>query len=82
MIFPIDIRSIGQVVVECPKIKRMVSMVDTNFVLILILFFHLLTNGETDLERHIVSENCSEALTGGYDTSANQIVVCQNRVYT
>lgn len=37
---------------------------------------------EIDLNRHIVCENCSEDVTGGYDTSANQIVVCQNRVYT
>ena len=32
--------------------------------------------------RHIVSEDCAEAVTGGYDTVNNQIIVCQNRVYT
>ena len=37
---------------------------------------------EIDVSRHIVCENCAEEVTGGYDTSKNQIIVCQNRVYT
>lgn len=37
---------------------------------------------ELDLSRHIVCENCSEEVTGGYDTLENQIIVCQNRVYS
>lgn len=34
------------------------------------------------MKRHIVAENCTEEVTGGYDTVNNQIVVCHNRVYT
>lgn len=35
-----------------------------------------------ELEKQVVCENCSEEVTGGYDINKNQIVVCQNRVYT
>ncbi|KAH7644835.1 mitochondrial inner membrane protease atp23 [Dermatophagoides farinae] len=37
---------------------------------------------EIDMNRHICCENCGEQVTGGYDTTRNQIVVCHNRVYT
>lgn len=44
--------------------------------------FCLYLQSEIDVTRHIVCENCAEEVTGGYDTVNNQIIVCQNRVYT
>ncbi|KAL6440555.1 hypothetical protein ACFW04_003215 [Cataglyphis niger] len=34
--------------------------------------------GEVDIRRHISCEVCNPAVTGGYDSELNQIVVCQN----
>ncbi|KAG7207304.1 hypothetical protein KM043_008972 [Ampulex compressa] len=35
-----------------------------------------------DLRRHIACEECGPEVTGGYDTEMNQIVVCQNRLFS
>lgn len=44
--------------------------------------FRIFLFSEIDMNRHICCENCGEQVTGGYDTTRNQIVVCHNRVYT
>lgn len=38
-----------------------------------------LNNSEVDYRRHFSCELCSKDVTGGYDPSLNQIVICSNR---
>lgn len=39
----------------------------------------LTPNSEIDYGRHLTCESCSPDVTGGYDPSSNQLVICYNR---
>ncbi|CAG0890325.1 unnamed protein product [Darwinula stevensoni] len=65
--------------IDRQKCERRVAYVIEKSPLIKLMMDALKSSGcEVDIRRHIVCEGCEKTVTGGYDPTLNQIVVCQN----